>query len=98
MAVAKLEDWEVIIEPGAVFIMESIHADGLAVELQVDRYEFAAGVMEVCAGVHDVRALLVSVDVSEQKADGYAPRIWAVMQDTLNRSSLPAPLPPRRLP
>jgi len=83
----------IILEPGAV-----IHADELAVELQIERYEFAEGFLEVCAGVSDVRALLVRVGVSEKNADASTPRIWAEMQDTLNRSKLPEPLPPRRLP
>lgn len=76
--------WEIILEPGAVFVVES---DELAVELQIERYEFAEG---------SWRCVLASV--SEKNADAGAPRIWAEMQDTLNRSKLPEPLPPRRLP
>jgi hypothetical protein len=96
-----MEETEVIFEPGAVVVVESIHGslDGLAVELQLERYEPAEGVARVCATEADVRALLVEVGVSTAKADVYAPALWREMFEVLQSlPPPPEPLPPHRLP
>jgi hypothetical protein len=96
-----VDEVEVIFEPAAVVVVESIHgaAGGLAVELQLERYELAEGLCRACATEADVRALLRDIGVSEDKADIYAPRLWREMMDVLQRlPPPPEPLPPHRLP
>jgi hypothetical protein len=96
-----VDEVEVIFEPGAVVVVESIHgtAAGLAVELQLERYELAEGVVRACASEADVREMLREVGVSDGKAELHASRLWRKMKDVLQkRPPPPDPLPPHRLP
>lgn len=96
-----MNEAEVIFEPGAVVAVESIHgaAAGNAVELQLERYELAEGIVRACASEADVRALLMEVGVSDTKAELHAPRLWREMLDVLQKlPPPPEPPPPHRLP
>jgi hypothetical protein len=71
-------------------VVESIHgrdSEARTVELHIERYEFADGLLRRCATEQEVTAALRDIGVSEAKATAYAPHLWRVMHDYLEHGS-----------
>ena len=93
-AVAPVEDWEVIFEPFAVIVVESIHGrnpEAGTVELQLERYESEAGLLRECKSEGDVIQALKEIGASDAKARAYAPRLWGAMEDYLKNGPSSSP-------
>jgi hypothetical protein len=77
--VRSVEDWQIIVEPGAVTIVEMVSkaAFGRAgSDLQVDRYVLDHGLLRTCTSEAEVAALLHDLGVAEAKAIDAAQAIW----------------------